>query len=265
GKSKKLFSHGHHQDWAVFRPSYGDIAARLLGINAPLLLLSATCQPQAITGILESLKTTEESISYRNAELSRPEIHIIRVPMKHLLKLCDDLLQLYGPRSCIPDKEIIPALIYSTTQNLTMQTSKVIHKARRIPGSHGDANIFFARRFHTCLGSVSKQETTTKFAAGKFPVISCTMALGLGQNWKRVQLVVHVGQGDPASICQMIGCCGRGGSNGLAILFVEPNYRSGKNRVEEFTTPTQQTNDERMDALAITPICLQICFAIDNM
>ncbi|OAV93795.1 hypothetical protein PTTG_27159 [Puccinia triticina 1-1 BBBD Race 1] len=70
GKSKKLFSHGRHQDRAVFRQSYGDIAARLLGINAPLLLLSATCRPQAIKGILKSLKINEDSISYRHAELS---------------------------------------------------------------------------------------------------------------------------------------------------------------------------------------------------
>lgn len=230
GKSKKLFSHGRHQDQAVFRPSYGDIAARLLGINAPLLLLSATCRPQAIKGILKSLKITEESISYRRAELSRPEIRIIRVPMKCSLKSCDDLLQLYGPRSCIPDNEIIPTLIYSNTRNLTMQASKVVHEARRIPGGHGDANSTFARRFHACSGDVSKEETTTKFAAGEFPVISCTMALGLGQNWKRVRSVVHVGRGDPASICQMIGRCGRGGSNGLAILFVEKNRDGGTPR-----------------------------------
>ncbi|OAV95558.1 hypothetical protein PTTG_26595 [Puccinia triticina 1-1 BBBD Race 1] len=146
-----------------------------------------------------------------------------------------------------------------------MQAAKVIHEARRIPGGHGDANSTFARRFHACLGDVSKEETTTKFAAGEFPVISCTMALGLGQNWKRVRSVVHVGRGDPASICQMIGRCGRGGSNGLAILFVEQNRRSGKNTVEEFTKPTEQTDDERMDALAITPVCMRIVFAIDNM
>jgi superfamily II DNA helicase RecQ len=111
---------------------------------------------------------------------------------------------------------------------------------------------------------MSKEETTTKFAAGDFPVIACTMALGLGQNWKRVRSVIHVGRGDPASICQMIGRCGRGGSNGLAILFVEKNCRSGKNTVKEFTNPTCQTDDKRMDALAVTPVCFRICFSIDN-
>jgi superfamily II DNA helicase RecQ len=152
GKSKKLFSHGRHQDWGVFRPSYGDISARLLGINVPLLLLSATCWPQAIKRILESLKITEEAITYQNAELSRPEIRIVWVPMKCSLKSCDNLLRLYGPQSCIPDKNIIPALIYSTTRNLTMQVSKVLHKARRIPNGHRSALSSFAQRFHSNTG-----------------------------------------------------------------------------------------------------------------
>ncbi|EFP80654.2 uncharacterized protein PGTG_06610 [Puccinia graminis f. sp. tritici CRL 75-36-700-3] len=264
GKSKKLFSHGRHQDRAVFRPSYGDIASRLLGIDAPILLLSATCRPQAIKGILASLKINEESISFRNAELSRPDIRIARVPMKASLKSCDDLLMLYGPRSCIPDNEMIPSLIYSTSRNLTMQVSKVVHEARRIPEGHHDPNSTFARRFHAVTGDKSKKKTTEQFAAGQFPVISCTMALGLGQNWKRVRSVIHLGRGDPASICQMIGRCGRGGSPGLALLFVEKSRRGGKNKIEEFTDPTNQTDDERMDALAITPVCLRICFAIDN-
>ncbi|KNE90859.1 hypothetical protein PSTG_15725, partial [Puccinia striiformis f. sp. tritici PST-78] len=55
------------------------------------------------------------------------------------------------------------------------------------------------------------------------------MALGLGQNWKRVRKVVHMGKGDPASTSQMIGRCGRDGRPGLAVLFVEKTRRKGKN------------------------------------
>ncbi|OAV86402.1 hypothetical protein PTTG_29928 [Puccinia triticina 1-1 BBBD Race 1] len=86
-----------------------------------------------------------------------------------------------------------------------MQVFKVIHKARNILGGHQDPNSTFAWQYHTVTGNISKQKTVKKFAGGEFPVISCTMALGLGQNWKRVRSVVHVGRGDPASISQMIG------------------------------------------------------------
>jgi superfamily II DNA helicase RecQ len=44
-------------------------------------------------------------------------------------------------------------------------------------------------------------------------LISCTMALGLGQNWKRVRSVIHFGWGDPVLILQMIGRCGRAGNH----------------------------------------------------
>ncbi|OAV87061.1 hypothetical protein PTTG_10350 [Puccinia triticina 1-1 BBBD Race 1] len=63
----------------------------------------------------------------------------------------------------------------------------------------------------------------------------------------------------------MIGRCGRGGNAGLAILFVEPVRRNGKNNVPDFTNHEVQNDDDRMDALAITPVCLRVCFAIDNM
>ncbi|KNE98975.1 hypothetical protein PSTG_07819 [Puccinia striiformis f. sp. tritici PST-78] len=81
------------------------------------------------------------------------------------------------------------------------------------------------------------------------------MALGLGQNWKRVRCVVHVGRGDPSSICQMIGRCGRGDNNpGLGIMFVETNRRSGKNKIIDFVEPFKQSDDDRMDALGYIPL-----------
>ncbi|OAV98059.1 hypothetical protein PTTG_25784 [Puccinia triticina 1-1 BBBD Race 1] len=92
------------------------------------------------------------------------------------------------------------------------------------------------------------------------------MALGLGQNWKRVRCVVHVGQVNPSSICQMIGRCGRGENNpGLGIMFVENNQRSGKNEISDFKTPLKQSDDNQMDAFALTPVCLCIAMSLDNL
>jgi superfamily II DNA helicase RecQ len=78
------------------------------------------------------------------------------------------------------------------------------------------------------------------------------MALGLGQNWKRVRSVIHIGRGDPASIAQGIGRCGRDDRPGLGIIFVEKNRKNGKNTVDQFTNPEYQNKDDRMDALAVT-------------
>ncbi|POW13829.1 hypothetical protein PSTT_03484 [Puccinia striiformis] len=79
------------------------------------------------------------------------------------------------------------------------------------------------------------------------------MALGLGQNWTRVRSVVHLGRGDPSAVCRMVGRCGRDGQPGLAIMYVEKNRINGKNHVSQFRPGVTQTDDDRMDALAITP------------
>jgi superfamily II DNA/RNA helicase len=104
------------------------------------------------------------------------------------------------------------------------------------------------------------------FSKDKFPVFACTMALGLGQNWKRVRTVVHMGCGDPSTISQMIGHCGHDGRAGLAILFVEPKRMNRKNDVSDFASGRRQLDgDNRMDTFAVTLLCLRVVAAVDNM
>jgi hypothetical protein len=52
---------------------------------------------------------------------------------------------------------------------------------------------------------------------------------------------------------------------GLAILMVEPHQKFGKTLVEEFTGEDNQEDECQMELLAVTPICLQIAFSVDNM
>ncbi|KAA1114734.1 ATP-dependent DNA helicase sgs1 [Puccinia graminis f. sp. tritici] len=267
GLGKKISSHFKLQDRGIFRPSYGDLGTRLLATHGvPILLLSATCRPIAIEKILNSLKILPENMKLVNGELTRPEIRLIRVPMKSSLGSCNDLKRLFSTQTSIPNNKIPPTLIYAPTRNLTWQVLRVIHEARAIQGGHLDAGSTFARRYHSCTGKLDKIDIISGFEDEAFPVISCTMALGLGQNWKRVNCVVHVGRGDPSSICQMIGRCGRGENNpGLGIMFVESNRRTGKNKINDFDKPFQQSDDDRMDAFAITPVCLRIAMSLDNL
>ncbi|KNE89507.1 hypothetical protein PSTG_17036 [Puccinia striiformis f. sp. tritici PST-78] len=191
--------------------------------------------------------------------------------MESLLGSCNDLKRIFGPRDLIPDNQIPATLMYCPTRNLTWQALKVIHEAWEIRGGHHDPASTFARRFHLTTGELDKSDIIDGFEDHQFPAIACTMALGLGQNWKRVQRVVHLGRGDPSSICQMIGRCGRGEDNpGLGIMLVETNRRKGKNVVSDFPNHKAfasgyiPSDDDRMDALAITPVCLRIAFSIDN-
>ncbi|KAH9456485.1 hypothetical protein Pst134EB_012683 [Puccinia striiformis f. sp. tritici] len=198
-------------------------------------------------------------------ELTRPEIRIVRVPMANSLASSLDAVKVYPSQQDVPDDQMVPSLVYSGSRNWTMTVLEVIDRARETPGGAYVPNSTCARRFHSCTGDEDKVSCIDDFALGKFPVISCTMALGLGQNWKRVRMVVHMGRGDPASICQMVGRCGRDGKLGLAVLFMEKNRRGGKNHIDMFRRGAVQTDLDRMDALAITPLCLRVAFSLDNL
>ncbi|KAH9470560.1 hypothetical protein Pst134EA_007807 [Puccinia striiformis f. sp. tritici] len=185
--------------------------------------------------------------------------------MDHSLASSLDALKVYPSHKDVPDDQLVPSLVYSGSRNRTMTVLEVIDRARETPDGAHIPNSSCARRFHSCTGDEDKVTCVEEFASGQFPVISCTMALGLGQNWKRVRMVAHMGRGDPASICQMIGRCGRDGKQGLAILFMEKTRRGGKNHVDQFTRGVTQTDVDRMDALAITHLCLRVAFSLDNI
>ncbi|POW12338.1 hypothetical protein PSTT_04595 [Puccinia striiformis] len=100
GLGKKISSHFKLQDRGIFRPSYGDLGARLLATHGvPILLLSATCRPIAIEKILNSLKILPENMTIVQGELTRPEIRLIRVLMKASLGSCNALQRLFSTRT----------------------------------------------------------------------------------------------------------------------------------------------------------------------
>jgi superfamily II DNA helicase RecQ len=219
----------------------------------------------ATAAIMKSLKLTDTCLDMIHGELVRPEIRILRIPMSRSLSSSLDVIKLLPSKSDVADQDLVPMLVYSGSRNRTMSVLEAMDRARETPGGAWVANSTCARRFHSCTGEKDKIKCVDDFANGKFPLISCTMALGLGQNWKRVRLVAHMGRGDPASIGQMIGRCGRDGRPGLAILFVEKSRPKGKNQAAHFKRDERQSDLDRMDALAVTPLCLRVAFAIDNM
>ncbi|POV99387.1 hypothetical protein PSTT_13830 [Puccinia striiformis] len=63
----------------------------------------------------------------------------------------------------------------------------------------------------------------------------------------------------------MIGRCGRDGQPGLALLFMEPVRQNGKNDVNEFDPNVPQGDDDRMDAFAVTNVCMRVSVAMDSI
>ncbi|POW11475.1 hypothetical protein PSTT_05259 [Puccinia striiformis] len=192
--------------------------------------------------IKKSLKLDDDSIDMLHGELTRPEIRIIRAPMDNSLVSSLNVIKVFPSGKDITNDKLVPALVYSGSCNRTLTVLEAIDRA-----------------CESCGACYSTWQT----ANAKFPIISCTMALGLGQNWKRVRKVVHMGRGDLASISQMIGRCGRDGRPGLVVLFMQKTRRKGKNSVAQFTQGAFQTDEDRLDALAITPTGLHLLWFDD--
>jgi superfamily II DNA helicase RecQ len=264
-QSKSMIIFSRLEDQAVFRPGYGHLGTRIMATNnIPVLLLSATCRPVAVAAITTSLMLQPRDINMIDGELTRPELRLIRITMQSTLSSCDDLLRIFAPCSFTSAADSVPMIIYSGTRNRTFQVMKVVNEARNTRNHQYDPMDGFIRRYHSVTSDEDKLRVMDDFGAGRVPVISATMALGLGQNLKRVRCVVHMGRGDPAAIGQMVGRCGRDGNIGLGLLFMEPTRKNGRNLATDFGQGLEQDNDARMDALAVTKVCLRIALNIDN-
>lgn len=228
--------------------------------------MSATCRPQALRAIRVNLRWKSEDVVILQGELVRPEIRLIRLTMKHSAKSAEDIKLFFGDASKVPAHEIPPTLIYSNTQDGTLESLKAVNVARGRPEDSLDGRADCARRYSSVTGPSDKQERCADFVLGRFTVMCCTTALGLGQNWTRTRRVIVLGRGEPASICQMLGRCGRDGKPGLGFVMVEPSRALGKKTkisVSDVNDPFSEYR--RTKDLAETVLCLRIVLAVDNL
>ncbi|KAH9809151.1 P-loop containing nucleoside triphosphate hydrolase protein [Melampsora americana] len=264
-KARHSSAHLRTQDRGVFRPSYGELGRSLTSTKAPVLLLSATCCPVAVKAIKKNLKWRDADVVLLEGELVRQEIRLIRIPLQYSPKLGTDVQHFFAPRSVIPDSMIPQTLLYSNTQNQTLATHQAIHHARETLADRFDGKSLCVRRFHAVTGSKDKVQHLEDYSEGKVAIMACTMAVGMGCDWPHTRRVITVGRMDPSTSVQMLGRCGRDGRPGVGIMMVEAKRASGKNQASEFITPFKMTDNDRMDAMAITPVCLCIAFQVNNV
>jgi superfamily II DNA helicase RecQ len=133
-RKKKSSALGRHEDRGIFRPSYGNLYSNLQARNgAPILLLSATCPPRPLRAIQRNLRLDSTKLVILQGELTCPEIRIICVFMKGSMTLFTDLEDLYSPISDIPNKKVVPSLIYFSTRRKTGQVLEVLAPACGTP------------------------------------------------------------------------------------------------------------------------------------
>ncbi|KAH9811392.1 hypothetical protein DFH28DRAFT_900968 [Melampsora americana] len=177
----------------------------------------------------------------------------------------EDLLDLFTLKTEIPDNQLPPTLFYSNSRKSTMTVLKQLNHARGVPRGEYNPKSTFGRRFHSNTGPTDKTANISDYAKSVYPNIACTLALGLGQNWTRVRRVYQMGRADAAAVSQILGRCGRNGQPGLGVFYVEKHRKYGKNSVSDFQGLTEFSDDDLMDGLAVTPVCLRVAFTLSNL
>lgn len=78
------------------------------------------------------------------------------------------------------------------------------------------------------MGEDNQLTQVEKFGEGKFPALSSTLALGLGQNWTQTKFVIVVCAMDPEESNNMVGWVGRDGEEGFQYRWANQKFQKGK-------------------------------------
>lgn len=128
-----------------------------------------------------------------NGELVRPELRFIRIYLTRTLESADDLDRIVPHKSVVSNRDLPPMIIYSGTRNATMNVIETVCETRGQPTDASDGNNTCIRRYHSVTSENDKLKNAGEYGEGKYPILSATSALGLGQNWPRVRIVVIMG------------------------------------------------------------------------
>lgn len=265
GKAKHLAVCQKDQDSGSFRPSWGELCLVLMMTReAPVLLMSATCPIPHFNSIMRNLSMKIDDVCVLRGELARPEITILRVTVPNMGSL-PFLRHNFPNETDVPTEELLPTLVYSGSRKGTMTALAQINRARGTPGAEFDPLTPVARRYHSCSGELTKLERMQDFSDRKFPIMSCTSALGLGTNYEFVRQVVQLGRAGVPELAQIIGRVGRNKNKGLAVVYIERKAsKGGLNTIEDFEGKEEQSDDDMMNAWAITPVCLRVALVLGN-
>ncbi|KAH9807289.1 hypothetical protein DFH28DRAFT_1139579 [Melampsora americana] len=214
---------------------------------------------------MANLKWKEGDVVMLEGELVRDKIRLIQIPLEFPSNPGNNVQRFFPPKSTIDNLMIPQTLVYSNSQNETLDIHRAIHVAREDENKRFNGSSSLICQFHAVTGSKDKQDHINVYGCGEVAIMACTMALGMGSNWPQTCQVITIGRMDPSVLGQMVGCAGRDGRPAVGIMLVETKRSSGKNQPSDFVNPSKMTNDDHMDALTITPVCLCIAFQVNNM
>ena len=211
-----------YQSWGLgFRPAYRKLRNNLEEIYAdtlqaiPWVLLSATLKDVAERDLAQNLKLSHNLFRYRGSVLrSNIRIRLAPVPGTEVKDY---------PRFLLPlvDQNPGPSIIYAQYANDTEKLYKIFRDEwkRKVVRYHAQMRPSEERPMGW------QQEAAETFARGEADCMIATVAYGMGINLpNEVSSVVLLGPpSSVAEVVQMIGRCGRKGSDSLATILHSPS------------------------------------------
>ncbi|WP_117884093.1 RecQ family ATP-dependent DNA helicase [Aureibaculum luteum] len=202
-----------------FRPAYLKIPAiKELGIDAPILALTATATRRVLDDLMKNLEIEDATVFKQSLVRKKLALNISRhedvyFEIKKLLKKSNNTTIIY------------------------------VNSRRRVQdfSNHLNKNNFKSSYYHAGLSNEEKQRSFDNWMEEKTPIMVATNAFGMGIDKDNVELIIHVDL--PFSLenyMQEAGRAGRDGNDASSILFANDHTINNlKNQFQKGVVTTE--------------------------
>ena len=227
--ARLLVDEAHVSMIAEYRPKARDVCLRLIGLQVPIVLLTATLPPSRMPELLRTYALEGQHLNIVRTSTQTPHIHwgIHEVPDLSIEKIID----------------LVPAL----ASRYLPPGDRMIVYCDRIANTYLIRDKFDCSIYHGDLSVEQRESEYAKFASGRTSLMAATTALSSGIDMSRIRLIVIHNPENAFDVIQSGGRARQEDTNAHVIMLVTPNYRPwprpreiGRSEMIDFFTKSGQ-------------------------